>query len=171
MNIEINNLTSGLIGAIIGSLIGGIATYFTTIKGAKTSIDAAAKLDADRRARDENNLTDQVLDSLNEELKFNLQLTETARLSSLRIRFIDRAFEFAMTNARVLPEGLIKLLNPVYIEICRFNILAEYDQEKIPFGLGSLDDSLRAQSERIKEAIKKVTPKFEEYYTIRELKN
>ncbi len=150
---DIGNLASGLIGAIIGSVIGAIATYFAAIKGAKTSIEETVKVESKKQRQLDKNLEEQIIQSLREELEHNLQLASNSTIGSAKVRFLDKAFEMASASARLLPKEILTNLRPVYVEVWRFNILANYDQEKVPWGLGSLDEALKRQAEVVKAKI------------------
>lgn len=161
MNIDWNNLTSGLLGAIFGSIIGAIASYKAAIRGAQISIKETAKLDIERRKQNEKQLKGQILRFVNEELESNLALAQNIRISHAKIRFNSQAFEMAKLNAQILPDEFILLILPVYIEVIRFNTLANYDQEKVSWGGGYLDDALEKQAVEIKNKINEVLPKVE----------
>lgn len=163
----LNNLLSGLVGAILGAIF----SYKATIKAAKISMRESAKLEFERRQQQDNDLKRQVVSYLDSELEFNRSLTSNEQISHAKVRFMDKAFEMAKTNARNLPAGLIDLLSPIYIEIVRFNVLADYDQEKVAFGGGYLDEALKIQAKLIENKILEIKSEFnEKYLTISEEK-
>jgi len=49
---DITNLTSGFLGALVGSIISAIATYKATIKGAQVSLEGSVNADREQRKRD-----------------------------------------------------------------------------------------------------------------------
>lgn len=157
---DIGNLASGLIGAIIGSIIGALATYKAAIKGAKVSIEETSKVETRRQKGLDENFRKQIIRYLNEELESNLELTKNIQISRAKIRFLDKAFENTRVNARLMPQDLFEILRPLYVEIWRFNVLADYDQEKVPWGGGYLDDALVKQGEVIKTKIEDVKSKL-----------
>jgi len=160
---NLSNLISGLLGALIGSIIGAIATYKAAIRGAQVSIEGSIKADSKRRRYETNELKKQIINHLISEIEDNLQLSEKARISYAKIRFFNEAYEMAKAHAQVLPSGLLKPLRPAYVEVARYNILADYDQEKISHGGGYLDNALTKQVEEVKSSFSGLKEKLQEY--------
>lgn len=146
------NLLSGLIGVIIGSIIGAIATYFAAIRGAKVSISESAKADLERRRSEEEKLKRSMLNALLAEIDDNLKLAEKVQISHAKIRFLSDAYEQIKRRIDFIPSELIETLRAAYAEAARFNVLADYDQAKVSYGGGHLDESLRKQGDVAKGA-------------------
>lgn len=161
--IDLHNLTSGLIGALIGSVIGAAATYKAAIKGAEVSIKESTKLDLKRRKHEEDWLKKQVINHLISEIKDNLKLSENVKIYHAKIRFLDEAYEMAKLHAQVLPKEILGLLRSAYVEVTRYNVLADYDQEKVSYGAGYLDDALEKQAEKVKESLSGLPEKLQKY--------
>jgi len=160
-SLELSNLTSGFLGALIGSIIGAIATYKAAIKSTLASIEGSIKADSKRRSYETNELKRQIINYLISEIKDNLQLSKKAKISYAKIRFFNEAYEMAKTHAQILPSGILKLLRPAYVEIARYNVLADYDQEK--HGHGYLDNALAKQAKEVKNSLSGLEEKLEKH--------
>ena len=146
MFIDLNNLLSGLFGALLGGLI----TYFSTIK----SIKETAKLDAERREKDKKILRSRLIQNINVEIRYNLSLTKKIQISYAKVRFLVDAYEGMRFHADLVHDSeILNKLQEIYIEIRKFNSLAEYEQAKMSPGTGTLDNDLEEQAKMIKNKI------------------
>ena len=65
------------------------------------------------------------------------------------MRFSTSAFELASANAPKLDGALLKVITPVYLEIRRYNSLADYDQARVNYGTGALDEQLKIRAAEV----------------------
>lgn len=146
---------SGLVGAIVGAIVGGvlsaIGTYYATTRAARKSFEAAAAADAEVRRIDKNDTKRAYIQSLMAEADHNTRLAENIFIGNAKIRFLTDAYEQAKRRGDLIPNTIVGGLQEAYSEVYRFNALADYDQEKIAAGIGTLDDQLRGQAGVVRE--------------------
>lgn len=157
----LSSLTSGLIGALIGSIIGAIATYKAAIKGAKVSIEESVKIDIKQHRYETNTLKKQVINHLISEANDNLKLSENIKIGHAKIRFLNEAYEMAKLHAQVLPIATLEMLRPAYVEVIKYNALADYDQAKVSYGGGYLDNALIKQAELVRNKFSELPKKLQ----------
>lgn len=146
------NLSSGIIGALGGSLIGGITSYLAAIHAAKISIAETAKADLEKREAENIERKKMLLHAFLAEVHDNLALAEDIFIGYAKIRYSTDIYEQIRLNINIIPPDAILQAREAYAAAYRFNSLAEYDQQKIQPGIGTLDKSLKAQNERSKVA-------------------
>lgn len=152
-NLLFYNLLSGLIGAIIGAIIGGFLSYLGSIKAAERTVKALYQQEAKKRKEEKKELKRSVGKRLLAEVKENLSLSDNVQISHAKIRFITEIWSAVKGNIYFLKEELQENLQKAYSEIHRYNVLADYDQEKVLYGRGSLDSVIVERAQKVKEAL------------------
>ena len=146
------NLSSGVIGAFGGALIGGIASYLGAIHAAKITIGETVKADLEKRETENIERQKMLLWALLAEVNDNLLMAEDMFVGYAKIRYSTDIYEQIRLNTDIIPTDAVMPAREAYAAAARFNSLAEYDQQKIQPGIGSLDKALQARNEDAKKA-------------------
>lgn len=136
-----------LLSGIIGAIVGAYGTYIGAIR-----LERTRDLEKERKQRK------QYLSWLKKEIDFNEQLGTSNQTTNSKIRFQIKGYEAALANSKILPSKLFEIINPLYKEIAKYNTLADYDQDKIAYGGGYLDESLLRQSTQVLLEIERIRP-------------
>lgn len=137
--IEFDNIISGALGVVLGTLLGAWLTY-----------RFALQLDESRRKRERTDLKSKLLSSLRSEIDLNTELAGKVQINHAKIRFISRALDLAIQHAELLPETVLGKIRSLHAEIARFNDLVDYDREKVDYGLGYLDQPIGEQANLVR---------------------
>ncbi|MFZ5366500.1 MAG: hypothetical protein ACOZBZ_04420 [Patescibacteria group bacterium] len=156
---ELSNLLSGLIGAVIG----GLLSYFGSIKAAEKSIKAVYEQESEKRKEEEEKARASTVKRLLAEVNENLALTENIMVNNAKIRFITEAWSTAKGDIYFLSEELQENLQKSYTKIHRYNVLVDYDLGKVSYGGGFLDQPLLKAAEEVKEALLSCKDKLESW--------
>ncbi|MGB3346419.1 MAG: hypothetical protein WBA71_04100 [Candidatus Humimicrobiia bacterium] len=158
-----NLLCYSLLSGLIGAIIGGFLSYLGSIKAAEKTVKALYQQEAKKKKEEEQELRRSVAKRLLAEVKENLSLSDEVQISHAKIRFITEIWSVVKGNIYFLKEELQENLQKAYSEIHRYNVLADYDQEKVPLTMGSLDSAIVERAQKVKKALLLCKEKLEEF--------
>lgn len=148
-----NLLCYSLLSGLIGAIIGGFLSYLGSLKAAEKTVKALYQQEAEKKEEEKKELKRSVVNRLLVEVKENLSLSDNVQISHAKIRFITEIWSVVKSNIYFLNEELQENLQKAYSEIHRYNVLADYDQEKVPLTMGSLDSAIVERAQKVKEAL------------------
>ena len=122
------------------------------IRAAKISIGETVKAEQEIREVENIERKRMFLQALLSEVNDNLLMAEDIFVGYAKIRFSTDIYEQIRLNIDALPADAILPAREAYSAAIRFNSLAEYDQQKISPGAGTLDKRLRDRNEVAKTA-------------------
>ncbi len=148
-----NLLGYSLLSGLIGAIIGGFLSYLGSLKAAEKTVNALYQQEVKKREEEKKELNRSVVNRLLAEVKENLSLSDNVQISHAKIRFITEIWSAVKGNIYFLKEDLQENLQKAYSKIHRYNVLADYDQEKVPLTMGSLDSAIVERAQKVKEAL------------------